>query len=312
MKTYDKAQYRTTTGYWRFEEGKASQSFSSRVIQLIKFFKQQVEKLLGVQISKTSNLKRDEQHSVILNPRVLADRNQALAEKIKEFLSSLGLEASIQDIQQYIAAYNQVFKQITISNLHGGMGYNNGLLVYCFTKVVNPDAVVESGVWRGFSTALLDAASTPQTKLYCFDINLSKVEHRSPKARYFEHDIEGFQEPIVGNKILALLDDHVSHYDRLQWCRTKGIPYIIADDDLSVFAIHSDDWPPIPTVQMVMHYDKIPHQFEWVRWGRQAEANIEGLQCDVFQKEYYYTTAPDLFYLTGYKNTSPTSFLVKK
>ncbi len=84
------------------------------------------------------------------------------------------------------------------------------------------------------------------------------------------------------------------------------------DDDLTVEAVHSDGNPPIPTVNMLMNYGSIPKSFEWRMYGRSAAADISGLNLADLVSAYAYKTIPDLFPITGYRNSSPMSILVAR
>ena len=234
-----------------------------------------------------------------------------IAQRLYIFLKELNIERTVEEIVSDVRDYDFCFRNCTVTNLQGGMGYNNGLVVFVFTRAVSPGMILESGVWRGFSTYILDQASSEQALIKCFDINLSRLEWRSSKAEYFEADITESKFDWLEERRLALFDDHVPHYTRLKYSLEHNIDFIILDDDVSVETTHSDGWPPIPTASMIMNYDSIPHEFTWSSHDRRGLAKISGLECQDIQEGFYYQTLPDLWPLTGYQSSSFTSFLVR-
>ena len=179
--------------------------------------------------------------------------------------------------------------------------------------MIQPLKIIESGVWKGFTTYLIDSGSPQEATIKCFDINLSLLEYKSSKAKYYEFDITEFEDILPKNeKSMAFFDDHVSHYDRLLLCIKNKINFVILDDDVTHLNVHSDGWPPIPSANMIFNYNQIPLEFEWVLNGAKASANIQGLNVTEITDFYSYHTMPDLFNLTGYKNSSISSFLISK
>ncbi|MDC0370951.1 hypothetical protein OAM86_03905, partial [Porticoccaceae bacterium] len=105
-------------------------------------------------------------------------------------------------------------------------------------------------------------AISKDSKIYCFDINLTRTEFKSEKATYYERDLSLVDDINFGSVNFAFFDDHVSIYDRLQLCLQNKIEIVVVDDDVSLTQVHSDGWPPIPTASMVFNYDKIPKKFD--------------------------------------------------
>ncbi|MEK9657766.1 MAG: hypothetical protein VW378_05270 [bacterium] len=247
--------------------------------------------------------------SKIESKKIKALQLSSLSQYFKRFFNSLNVNINNYDFTAMIKKYDDLFFDHPISNLNGGMTYNSGLLTFLFVNIINPDIVIESGVWKGFSTYLIDHASSSHCKIFCFDINYSKLEYRSSKATYFEQDIENSTINFSGKKVLAFFDDHVSHYHRLLYCLKQQVEHIILDDDVPLQAVHSDGWPPIPTANMLKNYEKIPHEFDWLSLGRHGMADISGLDASTVISKFHYATMSDLFQFTGFKNGSFTSIL---
>ena len=94
----------------------------------------------------------------------------------------------------------------------------------------------------------------------------------------------------------------------------KRVNYLIFDDDVNYFNLHSDGTPPVPTLSMIKTYKIMPKKFRWIFNNSICQANISRLNSNYknILDNYHYITMPDIFELTGYRNTSVTSFLVLK
>ena len=144
----------------------------------------------------------------------------------------------------------------------------------------------------------------------CYDINLETIEYYSKNAEYFEMDISENNIKDHNNYDLAFFDDHVSHYDRLHFCNNNNIKFVILDDDVSIYQVHSDGWPPIPSASMVFDYHNVCKDFEWKINEIDAKADIHNLNVEPIIDNYKYIPYPDISMYTGYKDTSYTSLLI--
>jgi hypothetical protein len=115
--------------------------------------------------------------------------------------------------------------------------------LYWFIKHVNPTVVFEVGVWKGFSTWVIEQAA-PAAEVHCFDpifliehyMNETKLgqTYRSPRAHYSSQEfscaeiaktLDGQSRPV------AFFDDHQNKLPRLFQCKDAGIKDIIFDDN---------------------------------------------------------------------------------
>jgi hypothetical protein len=115
-------------------------------------------------------------------------------------------------------------------------------------------------------------------------------------------------------KLVALWDDHTSQLDRLIFSQEHKIEYNFFDDDLSLLNIHSDGWPPIPTISMlkdIKDNDIQSDEFNWVSRNRKGTAYLKNFQdTDCFNKIKFHKIFPQLFEITGYKNHSQCSLVI--
>ena len=122
--------------------------------------------------------------------------------------------------------------------------------LYWFVKKIRPSVVFEVGVWRGFSTWLIEQAA-PEAEVFCFDpiffleplIDRKKLgpTYRSPRAHYSKQEFScaGVRELAAGHqRPLAFFDDHQNKLPRLLQSKEAGIRDVIFDDNTSVEYTH--------------------------------------------------------------------------
>ena len=71
-------------------------------------------------------------------------------------------------------------------------------------KIIEPELVIESGVMKGFTTYLIDAATHDDCEIYSYDINFENNMFNSKKAKYINSDITN-KIPLIKNKKLRCL-----------------------------------------------------------------------------------------------------------
>jgi hypothetical protein len=117
--------------------------------------------------------------------------------------------------------------------------------LYWFVRRIAPSIVFEVGVWRGFSTWLIEQAA-PAAEIHCFD-PLFMLQHliprrkigktyRSPRAHYSTQDFScaPIAEVAAGRSdALAFFDDHQNKLPRLLQCKAAGIKHVIFDDNMT-------------------------------------------------------------------------------
>lgn len=267
---------------------------------------------IGIRLVRKKELIRPEQKRYASDPKILALRDQKICDLLRAHFGQRGVEINERDCLRAINNFEILFRQGAISNLRGGMGYNNGLIFFVLLSALNPRRVVESGVWRGYSTFLIDAATADDAEILCFDISFEKLEFKSQKASYHQHDIRYTDTKSLRNIDVAFFDDHVSHYDRLNFCLDNSIDVIFLDDDVACEQVHSDGWPPIPTATMIFDYENIPHEFYWQLDGHETIADIRGLNVKQIRSTYDHIRFPSLALLTGYSDVSFTTLMIRK
>lgn len=145
--------------------------------------------------------------------------------------------------------FARVMKHRPFDNEQGLRGVS-AFALYWFVRWLAPSVVFEVGVWRGFSTWLIEQAA-PAAEVHCFD-PLFMLQHliprrkigktyRSPRARYSTLDFScaPIRELAAGRSdALAFFDDHQNKLPRLLQCKAAGIKHVIFDDNMAVPYTH--------------------------------------------------------------------------
>ena len=273
-----------------------------------------LENTFNIKISKKENFNNSfETSSYPKSKNLIKVRNYYLQKKIQKFLKELRLPTNKSKILNLITRHDKIFyKKNFIKNNYGGMGFNNSLFIFIFLCHLDIDLIIESGVWKGYSTYLFDNYPKKIKKIL-FDISFDELKYKSKNAEYCEYDITKyeFEKTKKFKKVLAFYDDHVSQYDRLKFSLEKNFSYLIFDDDLEFSAIHSDGWPSLPTLSMISSKFKLK-KFQWNSINKNAKANLNQFKFENIIKEYRYVKVPNISKITGYYDQPQMSFLIKK
>lgn len=194
-----------------------------------------------------------------------------------------------------------------IRQSRGGCGFNAGLELFVAARILRPSVVVESGVYRGFTTWVLRSAA-PQAKILSFDIDLSRIRRAEPGVEYVEADLATYDfAPIPKERSLCFFDDHVSQALRLEQAYALGFTDLIFDDNLPTHALHRDGQAPFPTIDMI--FDDALADGEIVEWKTKNRFRYEVDKADLTalrEKIVFAQRFPDLAWETGYGGSNLT------
>ena len=135
-----------------------------------------------------------------------------------------------EEIAASIDEFSTIYGDRPIQENQGGMKAPHMFAVWFIAKKLSPDLIVESGVWKGQSTWLLEKAC-PQAKLVSIDLNLERREYISEKAIYCDRDFTEQDWSDISERSLAFFDDHQNAYQRLQQCQWFGFKHVIFEDN---------------------------------------------------------------------------------
>ncbi|MCC7167098.1 MAG: hypothetical protein IT565_05970 [Rhodospirillales bacterium] len=137
-------------------------------------------------------------------------------------------------IRRAIPEFAALYADRPLKRNLGGMRFNHSFATWFVLKTLKPGLVIESGVWQGHSTWLIEQAC-PEAALYCLDVDFSRLIYRSAKATYWTKDFADCAwEGVDPTQALCLFDDHQNAYQRLKDMRWAGFRRALFDDNYPV------------------------------------------------------------------------------
>jgi hypothetical protein len=122
--------------------------------------------------------------------------------------------------------------------------------LYWFLRRLSPTMVFEVGVWRGYSTWIIEQAA-PDAEVVCLDPIFpleSKLKarwrrklYRSPRATYSSQDFSCapiFELAAEHERPVVFFDDHQNKLPRLLQARAAGLRHVIFDDNTRETVTH--------------------------------------------------------------------------
>lgn len=144
--------------------------------------------------------------------------------------------APTDELQVMIAEFFEIFDKRPIQDNQGGVNSVGAFSLWYFLKRHQPELIVESGIWKGQTTWLIEQ-TLPNVKLICFDPNRKIREYESPNAEYPKGDFTKYRFPKFDpEKALIFFDDHQDAVKRVVHARRKGFKHLVFDDNYAVGA----------------------------------------------------------------------------
>lgn len=163
----------------------------------------------------------------------------------------------------------------------GGSGFHNAFWLFLLARAIEPRLIVESGVWKGRTTWLLEQACSA-ADVHGFDIDLSRLRYPGGKAQFHEHDWSEYRfEEVDSDRALAFFDCHVNHARRIIEAHARGFRHLVFDDNPPAHTLYAYGVPGFPTATMVWEGMRVEaRRIAW-RWqGRDVSYEIDPAEVD--------------------------------
>lgn len=135
------------------------------------------------------------------------------------------------DMIAAVPCFKELYAQRPIKKNHGGMRASHAFLTWFYLRELKPTLIVESGVWRGQGTWLIEQAC-PDADVLCLDPTFSQLIYKSQRAEYSTTDFSLTNMSAADPEAtLCFFDDHQNALTRLQQMRWKGLRWAIFDDN---------------------------------------------------------------------------------
>ena len=140
-------------------------------------------------------------------------------------------ELNDSQLVESVDLFEHVYQSRPIVDNSGGMDFDHSWATWHLLKMLQPKLIIESGVWKGHSTWLIEQAC-PEASIVCFEPNQERIEYKSKSAEYFTHDFSQHDwEKYNTNAGLCFFDDHQNSYMRLMQMKWFGFSSVIFEDN---------------------------------------------------------------------------------
>lgn len=137
------------------------------------------------------------------------------------------------EIADRLKEFLPLYANRPIGQNDGGMKSSGLFTLWHIMGKLNPSLVIESGVWKGQSTWLIEN-TLPQALIVAIDPASEGILYRTQRAEYMTQDFLVSDWKSLGpgiSEALAFFDDHQDVFARLKLCRELGIRTVILDDN---------------------------------------------------------------------------------
>lgn len=136
-----------------------------------------------------------------------------------------------EDMMNSLPEFRSLYQSRPFDSNDGGMKAPHMFLTWFLLRQLNPETIIESGVFKGYGTWLIEQAC-PNAQIKCLDPNLDQIEFKGKNASYSSQDFESLDaRDCDPEKTLCFFDDHQNSYKRLQLMKWFGLKYAIFEDN---------------------------------------------------------------------------------
>jgi len=137
---------------------------------------------------------------------------------------------NIYEIKDEIKKFIELYKSRPIKNNKGGMLFPHMFALYFILKKIKPELIIESGIYKGQSTWLIEK-TLPKSNIISIDTNLKSRIYISKKTHYSDIDFKFQNFSNIPKNTLVFFDDHVNHFERIKEALYFNIKNIVLEDN---------------------------------------------------------------------------------
>ncbi len=142
------------------------------------------------------------------------------------------VEWNNNDIINEIDNFLKIYDNRPLKTNKGGMSSIHCFATFFILKKINKAFIVESGVWKGQSTYLIEK-TCPNSELMCIEPIPSRILYKSKNAKYTINDFSTLNI-INPTDTICFFDDHQNAVNRIKQAVQKGIKNLIFEDNYPV------------------------------------------------------------------------------
>lgn len=140
-----------------------------------------------------------------------------------------------ENLKDIIDDFVKIYEIRPIKNNPYGTETPHLFWLYYILKTFKPKFIIESGVYQGLSTWIIEQAC-PNASIISIDIDWSNLKYKSQKVNYTSIDFNDINWlEMLGkdncSQTIAFIDDHQDNYKRLLHAHNNKIGYMIFEDN---------------------------------------------------------------------------------
>jgi hypothetical protein len=193
------------------------------------------------------------------------------------------IKYSQNEIEQGLEEFYSLYQERPVQDNQGGMKSPHLFNTWLLVKKINPKLIIESGVWKGLGTWVLEKAA-PNADIISFDVTYKHLEYVGEKVKYFQQDITTIEwdaylkenyPNVRKEEIIIFLDDHQNFLDRIEFVKSIGLTHVLYEDNYPIF--QGDTYSPKKVLSMQDYVmdkagDRTSHKFSFLDHARLTEA----------------------------------------
>lgn len=137
-----------------------------------------------------------------------------------------------EELISNLEEFSNLYQHRPIKVNEGGMLTPQLFCAWFVAKKLQPNLIIESGVWYGQGTWVFEQAA-PNAEIYCLDPTpYYEKGYKSSKAKYISSDFSQIDwSPIDKSNSLCFFDDHQDAIGRIIKCKQHGFSRIMFEDN---------------------------------------------------------------------------------